>query len=40
MPHGMMTTHPDIINRDILAFIEGSPALEESVIAASEPAVA
>jgi non-heme chloroperoxidase len=23
MPHGMMTTHPDIINADILAFIRG-----------------
>ena len=23
MPHGMMTTHPDIINEDILAFIQG-----------------
>lgn len=26
MPHGMMTTHPDIINADMLAFITGSPA--------------
>lgn len=23
LPHGMCTTHPDIINRDLLAFIEG-----------------
>jgi non-heme chloroperoxidase len=23
MPHGMMTTHPDIINKDLLAFIRG-----------------
>jgi non-heme chloroperoxidase len=23
MPHGMMTTHPGIINRDLLAFIQG-----------------
>ncbi len=28
-PHGMATTHPDIINRDILSFIRGeSPAAE------------
>jgi non-heme chloroperoxidase len=25
MPHGMMTTHPDIINADILAFVKGEP---------------
>lgn len=25
LPHGMMTTHPDIINAEILAFIRGEP---------------
>jgi hypothetical protein len=23
LPHGMPTTHPDIINADLLAFIQG-----------------
>ena len=26
LPHGMCTTHPDIINPDLLAFIEGDAA--------------
>ena len=25
LPHGMCTTHPDLINRDLLAFIKGQP---------------
>jgi non-heme chloroperoxidase len=29
LPHGMCTTHPDIINPDLLAFIEGEPAQPE-----------
>jgi len=24
-PHGMCTTHPDVINPDLLAFIQGEP---------------
>lgn len=35
LPHGMATTHPDIINRDLLAFIEGDPEFAE----AAEPEV-
>ena len=27
LPHGMATTHPEIINRDLLAFIEGEQPL-------------
>jgi non-heme chloroperoxidase len=30
LPHGMMTTHPDIINADILAFIRGEPVGERT----------
>jgi non-heme chloroperoxidase len=40
MPHGMMTTHPDIINKDILDFIEGKIASEATATKLSEPAVA
>lgn len=29
MPHGMMTTHADVINRDLLAFIRGETRAEE-----------
>ncbi len=25
LPHGMCTTHPDVINRDLLAFVKGEP---------------
>jgi non-heme chloroperoxidase len=25
LPHGMCTTHPDVINRDLLAFVRGEP---------------
>ena len=31
LPHGMCTTHPDVINPDLLAFIQG-----ESVTPAAE----
>jgi len=40
MPHGMMTTHPDIINRDILAFIEGSLASDGQPGRIAQPAAA
>jgi non-heme chloroperoxidase len=40
MPHGMMTTHPDIINEDILAFIEGRELPSEQVTRIAEPAAA
>jgi non-heme chloroperoxidase len=40
MPHGMMTTHPEIINKDILDFIEGNLALEATATKAPEPAAA
>ncbi len=36
MPHGMMTTHPDIINRDMLAFIDADVAVQ---VGAAEPLV-
>ncbi|HEX6784148.1 MAG TPA: alpha/beta hydrolase [Sphingomicrobium sp.] len=36
LPHGMMTTHPDIINADILAFIRGEPVGQK---AAEAPAI-
>jgi hypothetical protein len=36
----MMTTHPDIINRDLLAFIEGQLASESNVSMTPEPAAA
>jgi non-heme chloroperoxidase len=40
MPHGMMTTHPDLINADILAFIRGEDvgADAESSQAQAQPA--
>jgi len=34
LPHGMATTHPDVINADLLAFVEGR-VIEE----ATEPKV-
>jgi len=40
LPHGMMTTHPDIINRDLLAFIRGEDVEtsgRESAPAKAEP---
>jgi non-heme chloroperoxidase len=40
LPHGMMTTHPDIINADILAFIRGEPVgqpAEEAPALVAEP---
>jgi non-heme chloroperoxidase len=40
MPHGMMTTHPDIINEDILAFIEGRELPSEQATRIAEPAAA
>jgi non-heme chloroperoxidase len=40
MPHGMMTTHPDIINADILAFIEGNLASDATAPQVPEPAAA
>ena len=36
LPHGMMTTHPDIINADILAFIRGEAVGQK---AAEAPAI-
>jgi non-heme chloroperoxidase len=30
MPHGMMTTHPDVINKDLLAFIRGEDVGDEA----------
>ena len=40
MPHGMMTTHPDLINQDILAFIEGRLAPDSAEPRAAQPATA
>jgi non-heme chloroperoxidase len=40
MPHGMMTTHPDIINEDILAFIEGRELPSDLDAKVAEPAAA
>jgi non-heme chloroperoxidase len=40
MPHGMMTTHPDIINADILAFIEGRELPSDQQTRIAEPAAA
>jgi len=37
-PHGMLTTHADVINRDLLAFIEGTE--EKSEASAAEPEMA
>lgn len=37
LPHGMCTTHPDVINADLLAFIEDSVPAEGGTILA-EPA--
>jgi len=34
LPHGMCTTHPDVINRDILSFVRG-----DTLIAAEEPKI-
>ncbi|MBY8826501.1 alpha/beta fold hydrolase [Hephaestia mangrovi] len=36
LPHGCMTTHPDLINADILAFIQGKP-VTSSQAERSEP---
>jgi non-heme chloroperoxidase len=40
LPHGMCTTHPDIINADLLAFIRGETSDEEKLVLhlADEPA--
>ena len=40
LPHGMMTTHPDIINADLLDFIRGEerPAEEARTLEAAVPA--
>jgi non-heme chloroperoxidase len=39
LPHGMCTTHADIINADLLAFIrEGVSATEDLIVAAPTPA--
>ena len=38
LPHGCMTTHPDLINADILAFISGEAASPQA--ANAEPALA
>jgi non-heme chloroperoxidase len=40
LPHGMCTTHPDIINADLLAFIRGETSDEEKLVIhlADEPA--
>jgi non-heme chloroperoxidase len=35
MPHGMMTTHPEIINKDLLAFIRGEDVGDSSKTEAS-----
>jgi non-heme chloroperoxidase len=40
MPHGMVTTHPDIINADILAFIEGRELPSDQQTRIAEPAAA
>jgi len=40
MPHGMMTTHPKIINEDILAFIEGRELPSDKAAKIAEPAAA
>ena len=37
LPHGMLSTHPDILNPDLLAFIEGRPLSVQSENAAAEP---
>ena len=39
LPHGCMTTHPDLINADILAFIRGEPVASPQA-ANAEPALA
>jgi non-heme chloroperoxidase len=38
LPHGCMTTHPDLINADILAFVRGEPVASAQAPAA-EPAL-
>jgi non-heme chloroperoxidase len=39
LPHGCMTTHPDLINADILAFVEGE-TVDAAKAKATEPAFA
>ncbi|MFD1610190.1 alpha/beta fold hydrolase [Sphingomonas tabacisoli] len=41
LPHGMCTTHPEIINPDLLAFIEGAaePAAAEKIEVVLQPAL-
>lgn len=36
LPHGMATTHPEIINRDLLAFIRGEQAIDGQMSAQAE----
>ena len=40
LPHGMCTTHPDVINPDLLAWIEGEQAGETSAASEREPSFA
>jgi non-heme chloroperoxidase len=40
LPHGMCTTHPDIINPDLLAWIEGEQAGETPAASEREPSFA
>ena len=39
LPHGCMTTHPDLINADILAFIRGEAVVPRQT-GNADPAVA
>lgn len=37
LPHGMCTTHPEIINPDLLAFVRGEPLSDDTVVRPAIP---
>jgi non-heme chloroperoxidase len=37
LPHGMLSTHPDILNPDLLAFVRGEPLTADAKIRAAIP---
>jgi len=40
LPHGMLSTHPEVLNPDLLAFVEGKPLGESAASLPAEPLLA
>jgi non-heme chloroperoxidase len=40
LPHGCCQTHPEIVNADILAFIQGAAPRPEEMLITATPAIA